>query len=428
MTDSAYGTVSESNGAEHPGVGIFPYIAFSIQVVIVAIFYTANIDPGLTDRFTGTDSEGLNELAAHVEGLHQYKFYLGVAVMLFVGFGFLMAFLKAYGLGAVGFTMFIQCVAVEVSLILEGYIAHGELGISFESILHGEFAAAALLITFGALIGKINPTQIVVLVPIEVLFYTLNKTFVMSKFDVIDIGGSIQIHAFGAYFGLMCATVLGAPSKDQLKLNGSSYVSDLFSLIGTVFLWLFWPSFVACDLPDGPEQRVAILNTVLALLSSAVITFALTPMLQSERKIDPIPIQNATLAGGVAIGSTAHVVGPFGAMVIGLIAGVVSTVGFMKKPLFSPVDVCGIHNLHGMPGVLGGLVTLVLPLFYNVPNLKWQIQILGLAGTLVVASATGAITGFVLKMLGSPHEMFNDEAYWEVADDIPNKPKEALLG
>merc|ERR1719336_770471 len=80
--------------------------------------------------------------------------------MMFVGFGFLMTFLKAYGLGASGLTTFIKCVAVEVSLILEGYIAHKELGISFESILHGEFAAATVLITFGALLGKVSPTQI----------------------------------------------------------------------------------------------------------------------------------------------------------------------------------------------------------------------------------------------------------------------------
>merc|ERR1712113_63551 len=139
----------------------------------------------------------------------------------------------------------------------------------------------------------------------------------------------------------------GKPADD--KLNASSYVSDLFSLIGTVFLWLFWPSFVAGALPGGAGQTTALINTVLALLASTVATFALTPILENG-KLTTVPIQNATLAGGVSIGATANLVGPFGALVIGGCAGLLSTIGFVKGPFFNDVDTCGISNLHGMPG------------------------------------------------------------------------------
>merc|ERR1712151_1056164 len=222
----------------------------------------------------------------------------------------------------------------------------------------------------------------------------------------------------GAYFGLCACKVLGPPKKDEL--NASSYVSDIFSLVGTVFLWLFWPSFVAGALPGGAGQTTALINTVLALLASTVVTFALTPLLEGG-KITTVPIQNATLAGGVSIGATANLVGPFGAVVVGGLAGLLSTWGFCKSPMFGDVDTCGISNLHGMPGVFGGLVSAAVPLFYTGTGVNMQSQLIGLGATLVVAVVSGAFTGFVLKVMDTPSMAFYDKTFWDCADDIADK-------
>merc|ERR1719450_772452 len=268
-----------------------------------------------------------------------YNFYVGVALMMFVGFGYLMTFLKAYGLGAVGFTMYITCLGVEFAIIIESFMGKGALNIDFMSLLNGNFAVAAVLISFGGLIGKISPVQCTVVTVVELTCYCVNKVYFLKQYDesplIADCGGTIIIHVFGAYFGLMACTILGPPTKDDL--NASSYSSDLFSLIGTVFLWLFWPSFVAGALPSGPGQTTALINTVLALLASTVASCGLTPILM-KGKIGTVPIQNATLAGGVSIGATANVVGPFGAIVVGSLAGLLSTWGFVKSPLFGDVD------------------------------------------------------------------------------------------
>lgn len=46
-------------------------------------------------------------------------------------------------------------------------------------------------------------------------------------------------------------------------------------------------------------------------------------------KLPQVHIQNATLAGGVAVGTCADMnIGPYGAMLIGLLAGAISTLGF----------------------------------------------------------------------------------------------------
>ena len=57
-------------------------------------------------------------------------------------------------------------------------------------------------------------------------------------------------------------------------------------------------------------RTTALLNTVLALCASTVTTFGLTFVLL-DGKFGTVAIQNATLAGGVAIGTTANVIGPF---------------------------------------------------------------------------------------------------------------------
>lgn len=74
-------------------------------------------------------------------------------------------------------------------------------------------------------------------------------------------------------------------------------------------------------------------------------------------------ILNATLAGGVAIGAPSGVIqNPGISLFVGLLAGSVSTAGFYKltKILDDKLgihDTCGVHNLHGIPGLLGGIIS-----------------------------------------------------------------------
>ncbi len=84
-----------------------------------------------------------------------------------------------------------------------------------------------------------------------------------------------------------------------------------------------------------------------------------------NNKLSIESIQNATLAGGVAVGGSSDlVIGPGGAILLGAIAGTISTVGFAKlsdilKRTIGLDDSCGVHNLHGMPGVLGAIAGII---------------------------------------------------------------------
>lgn len=75
------------------------------------------------------------------------------------------------------------------------------------------------------------------------------------------------MHAFGAYFGLAVSAVLrpSAQENEPGVNESSTYISDLFAMIGTIFLWIFWPSFNSGLLDDVAQQHRAILNTYLSL-------------------------------------------------------------------------------------------------------------------------------------------------------------------
>ena len=73
-----------------------------------------------------------------------------------------------------------------------------------------------------------------------------------------------------AYFGLAASVALGMPSLEQTELHESSNrSSDVFSLIGTIFLWIFWPTFNGAGAPMNSQmQQRIILNTIFALTAS----------------------------------------------------------------------------------------------------------------------------------------------------------------
>uniref|UniRef100_A0AAY4DRE5 Ammonium transporter AmtB-like domain-containing protein n=1 Tax=Denticeps clupeoides TaxID=299321 RepID=A0AAY4DRE5_9TELE len=361
--------------------------------------------------------EKINNKTSNAENDFYYRYpsFQDVHVMIFIGFGFLMTFLQRYGFSSVGFNFLIAAFALQWATLMQGFLHglhHGKIEIGVESMINADFCTGSVLISFGAVLGKTSPVQLLVMALIEVtLFATCDNDAVLLT------------------------------SKHK---NGSVYHSDVFAMIGTIFLWMFWPSFNSAITAHGDDQHRTAMNTYYSLASCTLATFAMSALVNNEGKLDMVHIQNAALAGGVAVGTAGEMMlTPFGSMIVGFLAGVISVLGFKYlTPLLESKlkiqDTCGVHNLHGMPGVLGAIVGAITASFASkqvygeglkdvFPDVydnsltasdQGLRQAISLAVTLGMALLGGLLTGFLLKIpiYGAPPDTicFEDSIYWEV--------------
>jgi len=426
---------------EEKGLRRFAWAAICLQIVFLILYcclstYGDSVQPDANEAMLGGN-----------EALKKYPFLADVHMMVFVGFGFLMMFLKRYSNSSLGLNFFISVECVQWSILVNSFFH--QLHASFEDnytwhkvpldvpeLVEGDFAAASVMITFGAILGKTSPLQLLIVGMIEVVFYGLNKMLIEAVYGVVDLGGSMVIHAFGAYFGLSVALVIGRPNQRDHQLCGANRMSDLFAMIGTIFLWMLWPSFNAVLAPEGAIQHRAIVNTILSLCAACMVSFGFSILFRKEHKLSMVDVQNATLAGGVAMGSSASMaVYPGGALGIGCLAGLLSCFGYnyIQPALEKKIklhDTCGVNNLHGMPGIIGALISAVVagvgadsevygsqladnfPAGYT-PGKQGGIQVLSIVNTVVIAIIGGLLTGMIIRPLDdSVPRYYDDSVNW----------------
>lgn len=349
--------------------------------------------------------------AAILDALTYFR-AIQVMAMLLIGFGFLMVFVRQYGRSALTATFLL------VSLSIPLYFTKDALGIPLDGqnslidrLVLSEFAAASLLIAAGAVLGRLTMVQYLLLGLLFVPFYALDEWIVsqggfglLPAGRFVDTGGSILIHAFGALFGVAAAVALTRGQEQEIPIE-SDDTSDRFSLLGSMVLWVFWPSFCAALVPAAAIPATAV-NVILALCASTLATFGASRILRG--KILPADIANAALAGGVAIGSTCDRVAPPMALAIGLAAGLLSTAGYalVQEPLQKAlrlVDTCGVLYLHGLPGLLGGLAALA-----GVGGVDPTTQLGGIALASSLALVSGLLVGKLLSLTGQRSQPYSD--------------------
>ena len=328
-------------------------------------------------------STGVASAEVVEEGTAQlFQFHRGqdVAFMLML-VAFLMMFIRRYEWGVALATLLVLVTSWPLYVLVHTELLGNALDI--EAVIRGLFASITLVIAIGVFLGHISTPLYVLVGVLFVPAYMLNEWFLFTALDgVLDSGGSILVHMFAAYWGWgVILTLRNQAVRDEPMQTSVHSVS--FVWLASMLLFVLWPSFVTALLP--PEEIIpAMINTYLALMASTLVTYVLLVVL--KRIIDPLVFTYAILAGGVAIGATVDLATPWQAWIIGLVGGAASTLSFVYLndrlgTATGALDSMGVHNLHGIPGIIGGLAPLLVVGAGGV-------QILAVGGTLVLALVT----------------------------------------
>ncbi len=353
---------------------------------------------------TGWGAEGASGASLEsVVDVQKYNRSIHVMAMLLVGFGFLMVFVRKYGLSTVTATYLVVSVAIPLYILINSLGILGEPKIEVDRLLLAEFAAASLLICIGAPLGRLKMPQYMLLGILFIPCYMVNEWILLEgglglipHGSFVDTGGSILIHAFGALFGLGVIMTMTTQKEFDTPIE-SDATSDQFSMLGSMILWLFWPSFCAGLVAPELVPYTAV-NVIIALCGATIATYFVSVTLRG--KIAIADIANAALAGGVAIGATCDHASHTMAFAIGILAGALSTYGFAViqsklQGLVKGIDTCGVTNLHGWPGLLGGTIAI-----FVVADINKVAQCKGIIITIVLALIAGYVAGKLLVAFG----------------------------
>ena len=171
----------------------------------------------------------------------------------------------------------------------------------------------------------------------------------------IDFAGGSVVHINAGVAGLVCALVLG--KRIGLGKEAMAPHNLPMTMIGACLLWVGWFGFNAgSNLEANGLTALAFLNTILA---TAAATLAWTSGEWITRGHPSLlGAASGAVAGLVAITPACGWVGPMGAVVIGLAAGVIClwAVVWLKAKLGYD-DALDVFGVHGIGGMLGALLT-----------------------------------------------------------------------
>ena len=198
-----------------------------------------------------------------------------------------------------------------------------------------------------------------------------------------DFAGSVVVHAFGGWVGLVAVVLLGARSNRYRKDGGISAhpPSNIpFLALGAWVLAVGWFGFnvMSAQALDKVSGLVAV-NSLMAMAGGTLVAVLLG-------RNDPGFVYNGPLAGLVAVCAGSDVMHPAGALVVGGVASAIFVSMFtLTQNRWKIDDVLGVWPLHGLCGAWGGIAC----------GIFGQTALGGVGGVSLGAQVAGTLIGVV---------------------------------
>lgn len=213
-----------------------------------------------------------------------------------------------------------------------------------------------------------------------------------------DFAGSAVVHAFGGFAALACVILLGARAGKYTKEGIKPILGHNMPLatIGVFLLFFGWFGFNGGTVLSANPGPLGLVFTTTTL---AACTGALGAILTSWivlKKPDLSMTLNGFLAGLVGITANADIVSPKGALIIGLIAGIIvvlSVIFFDKLRIDDPVGAISVHGICGVWGILACAIFDTTDSGYTILG-----QLTGVAAVAAAAFIFSFIVFLILKV------------------------------
>jgi Amt family ammonium transporter len=277
------------------------------------------------------------------------------------------------------------------------------------------FCATAATIVSGAMAERTKfSAYCIYSMVISAIIYPVSGHWIWGGGWLADLGfhdfaGSTAVHMVGGVSALIGAKFLG-PRIGKYDKNGKPKAIPGHSLtlgaLGVFILWFCWFGFNGGSTVSatGDDSLIAM-GSIFVTTNMAAAVASITVMLITwikYKKPDVSMTLNGSLAGLVAITAGCDLVTPFGAAIIGIIAGfaVVFGIEFIDKvvKIDDPVGAVGVHGICGALGtILTGLFAVDGGLFYGGGASFLLTQVIGVAAVIAWVTVTITITFFIIK-------------------------------
>jgi ammonium transporter, Amt family len=223
----------------------------------------------------------------------------------------------------------------------------------------------------------------------------------LAQLGALDFAGGTVVHINAGVAGLVGAIMLGKRKDPTYKPNNLPFV-----IIGAGLLWFGWFGFNAGSaLGANGLAGAAFINTNTATALAAVSWMAVEWMHSGRPTL--LGLASGAVAGLVAITPAAGFVNLSGALVIGLVAGIVPYFAVAKlKPLLGYDDALDAFGIHAIGGILGAILTGVFAdpsineagkgLLYGNAGQVWT-QLIAVGVTIAYTAITTFIIFVVIK-------------------------------